>query len=331
MSDSLRRKAASLVLTGFEGATPEQGFDELLDAYPFCGFIFFDRNSASLEQLRALTDRLRGYYRDLPPILAIDQEGGRVMRLREGVAPIPPAAEIGATGDAQLAESLGAQCGRDLRRAGCNVNFAPVLDLAVDPRNTVIGSRSFGADPELVTRLGSAFARGLESAGIVATYKHFPGHGATEVDSHLALPVIHVDEATLRSRDFVPFARVARQAAAMMSAHVVVAALDSQHPATLSPVILQNLLRDEFGFSGVCFSDCLQMNAISQGFGSVDGGVAAMRAGCDVLTISHDPALAVRIVDGLVRAVERGELEGERLDEASERVTKLRRRLQLPL
>lgn len=331
MSAALRRKAASLVLTGFEHANPDDDFDELIDAYPFCGYIFFDRNSASLEQLRALTDRLRACYRDLPPILAIDQEGGRVMRLRDGVTSIPAAAEIGATGDASLAERLGAQCGTDLRRAGCNVDFAPVFDLSVDPRNTVIGSRSYGADPELVTRLGSAFARGLETSGIVATYKHFPGHGATDVDSHLALPVINVDEATLRSRDFIPFARVAHRAAAMMSAHVVVPALDAQRPATLSAAILKGLLRDEFGFLGVCFSDCLQMNAIAQGFGSVEGGVAAMRAGCDVLTISHDPTLAVRIVDGLVSAVESGELQAERLDEASERVRRLRERLQPPL
>jgi beta-N-acetylhexosaminidase len=331
MNDRLRRKAASLVLTGFAGANPDEDFDELLEAYPFCGFIFFDRNSGSLEQLRTLTDRLRARYRELPPILAIDQEGGRVMRLREGVAPIPAAAEIGATGDAEIAARLGAQCGRDLRRAGCNLNFAPVLDLSVDPRNTVIGSRSFGADPKLVTKLGSAFARGLESSGVVATFKHFPGHGATEVDSHLALPVIRVDEATLRSRDFIPFARVARDAAAMMSAHVVVPALDADRPATLSAVILQGLLRDEFGFSGVCFSDCLQMKAIAHGYGTVDGGLAAMRAGCDVLTISHDPALAVRIVDRLVQAVEEGELSVERLDEASRRVGRLRERLQPPL
>lgn len=328
MNAALRKTAASVVLTGFAQASPDDDFEEILDDYPFGGFIFFDRNSASVEQLRALTDRLRLRYRELPPMLSIDQEGGRVMRLREGVTPIPPAAEIGATKDASFAESLGAQCGRDLRRAGCNVNFAPVLDLAVDPRNTVIGTRSFGADPQLVTELGSAFARGLESAGIVPTYKHFPGHGATEVDSHLALPVIRVDEKTLRSRDFVPFVRVARGAAAMMSAHVVVPAFDPERPATLSPAILQHLLRDEFGFSGVCFSDCLQMNAIARGHGSVEGGLAAMRAGCDVLTVSHDPKLAMQIVDRLVRAVEADELSEQRLHEAASRVTRLRERLQ---
>ena len=324
----LRSLAASVVLTGFAQAQPGPELDALLDAYPFAGFIFFDRNSATLRELRSLTDRLRSRYRETPPILSIDQEGGRVMRLRDGVAPMPSAAEIGARNDEGYAERIGAQCAADLRRAGCNLDFAPVLDLAVDPRNTVIGSRSFGADPLAVTRLARAFARGLERGGVIATYKHFPGHGATSVDSHLALPVIEVDEATLRARDLVPFAAVAREAHAMMSAHVVVPAFDPGLPGTLSARILKGLLRDEFGFGGVCFSDCLHMKAIADGVGSVEGGLLAMRAGCDVLTVSHDPNLAVAIADRLVRAVEQGDLRIERLREAAARVAALRARLQ---
>jgi beta-N-acetylhexosaminidase len=326
--DELRALAASVVLTGFARAEPEAGFEQLLEEYPFGGFIFFDRNSASVEQLRALTDRLRAQYDGAPPMLSIDQEGGRVMRLRDGVAPMPAASEIGARNDEAYAEQIGAQCAVDLRRAGCNLNFAPVLDLAVDPRNTVIGTRSFGADPLKVTALARAFARGLERGGVIATYKHFPGHGATAVDSHLALPVIEVDEATLRGRDLVPFAAVAREARAMMSAHVLVPALDPDYPGTLSTRILRGLLRDELHFQGVCFTDCLQMKAIADGIGSVEGGLLAMRAGCDVLTVSHDPNLAVAIVDRLVGAVREGDLDVARLREAAARVAALRSMLQ---
>jgi beta-N-acetylhexosaminidase len=327
-TDNIRAIAASVVLTGFARAQPEAGFDRVLEAYPFGGFIFFDRNAATLGDLRALTDRLRSRYPDAPPILSIDQEGGRVMRLRDGVAAMPSAAEIGERNDEAYAERIGARCAADLRRAGCNLNLAPVLDLAVDPRNTVIGSRSFGADPFSVTRMGRAFARGLEDGGVIATYKHFPGHGATPTDSHLALPVIEADEATLRARDLVPFAAIAPEAHAMMSAHVLVPAFDAERPGTLSERILRKLLRDEFRFAGVCFSDCLQMKAIADGIGSIDGGLFAMRAGCDMLTVSHDPDLAVAIVDRLVRAIADRDLRIERLREAAERVAALRARLQ---
>ncbi len=322
MNASLRRLAASVVITGFRETPPD---------FPFAGFIFFDRDSASLAELRALTDALRARYDGLPPILAIDQEGGRVMRLRDGVAPMPPAAEIGASGDEALAERIGAQCAHDLRRAGCNLNFAPVLDLAVDPRNTVIGDRSFGADPAAVTRMARAFARGLERGGVLATYKHFPGHGATAVDSHNALPTIEIDEATLRARDLAPFAAVAGEAHAMMTAHVVVRALDPNHPATLSRRILQMLLRDELGFRGVCFTDCLQMAAIAGENGNTQGALEALRAGADALTVSDDPTLAIAIVERLERALEEGDLAMERLQEAAARVDALRALLQPPL
>ncbi len=325
MSVSLLNLAASVVVTGVR---EEDLRDTRWSGYPFGGFIFFDRNTGSLAELRALTDRLRARY-DLAPILAIDQEGGRVMRLREGVAPMPCAAEIG--GDAELAERIGTRCASDLRRAGCNLDFAPVVDLAVDPKNVVIGDRSFGSDPHVVAGSARAFARGLEGGGVVATYKHFPGHGATAIDSHHALPIISLDEGTLRSRDLVPFAAVASSARAMMTAHVVVTALDPGVPATLSSRILTTLLRGELGFDGVCFTDCLQMQAVASEYGSVEGAWRALRAGADALTVSHDPTLAVAIAQRVARAVEEGELAPERLHEAAGRLERLRALLQPPL
>lgn len=328
MNAQLRRLVASVVVAGVPESGLDAYFESVLRDCPFGGFIFFDRNASSLGALRVLTDALRARYEGLPPILAIDQEGGRVMRLRDGVAALPPANEVGASGDEERAERLGAQCAFDLRRAGCNLDFAPVLDLAVDPRNTVIGSRSFGADPGLVTRMAGAFARGLERGGVVATYKHFPGHGATAVDSHVAVPVVEVDEAILRTRDLVPFEAVAPRARAMMTAHVVVSAFDPDRPATLSPRILQELLRDELGFCGVCFTDCLEMAAIAESVGSVEGALEALRAGADVLTVSHDPALALAIVERVERAIEDEGFSMERLREAAARVDALRTALQ---
>ncbi len=328
MTADLRRLAASVVVTG---VLDEDLDDATFARYPFGGFVFFDRNTKTLSQLRGFTDRLRGRYGQIAPILAIDQEGGRVMRLRNGVAPMPAAAALGAAGDERLAEATGARCAYDLRRAGCNVNFAPVLDLALEEKNEVIGDRSFGRDAAAVTRMASAFARGLEGGGVVATFKHFPGHGATTIDSHEALPVVVDDEATLRERDLVPFAAVAPHARAFMTAHVVVRALDETLPATLSPRILQKMLREEFGFCGVCFTDCLEMGAIAHGTGSVDGAVAALAAGADALTVSHAPGLAVEIVERIVRDARRGVLALERLRQAAARMHALRTQLQEPL
>lgn len=328
MNAELRRLASSVVVTGLRN---EDLDDDALSAYPFGGYVIFDRNAPTLAALRAFTDRLRARYGDLAPIVAIDQEGGRVMRLREGIAPLPAAATLGASGDERLAYATGARCAYDLRRAGCNLDLAPVVDLALDPANAVIGDRSFGADPALVTRMGRAFAQGLASGGVVATFKHFPGHGATAVDSHDSLPVISADERTLRARDLVPFAQLAREAPAFMAGHLVVEAWDASAPASLSTKILQGLLRDELGFTGVCFTDCLQMAAVASGIGSVEGGVRALRAGADALTISHDVRLSTTLVDRIASAVEENVLSVERLREAAQRVSELRARLSPPL
>ena len=168
-----------------------------------------------IEEFRFFTDMLRAKSLETPPLIAIDQEGGPVARLRQGVEPIPSMMAVGATGDLELARRAGEQTAFDLRRAGCTMDFAPVLDLAIDPRNTVIGTRSFGAVPQRVAELGRAFANGLSGGGIVPCFKHFPGHGATSVDSHDALPLLASDESTLLERDLVPFAAVAREASAI--------------------------------------------------------------------------------------------------------------------
>ena len=207
----LNALARGVVLAGFEGET----FDPALPQ--FGGYVLFARNASSLPQVRALTDALRSRAFDdgTVPLVAIDQEGGRVVRLRNGVEPMPSMMALGAAGDLELAGRAGEQVAFDLRRAGCTMNFAPVLDLALHAGNTVIGTRSLGSHPENVAALGAAFGAGLERGGIVPCYKHFPGHGATATDSHAELPRVTDDADTLRARDLVPFAAVAPTAPAM--------------------------------------------------------------------------------------------------------------------
>ena len=322
MSDSLHL-ARGVIITGFDGEALDDRLAHTLGAAGFAGCVLFARNVGSLARVRALTDSLRALY-DVPPLLAVDQEGGRVARLRDGIEELPPMMAIGATGDDDLARRAGEQTAFDLRRAGFNVDFAPVLDLAVDPMNTVIGTRAFGSDPVLVTRLGTAFADGLTRGGIVPTFKHFPGHGSTAVDSHLALPTVRLEREVLLGRDLVPFVTVAPDAPAMMTAHVVAEAYDDGAPATLSRKILTDLLRDRLRFSGVCFTDCMQMDAIAKGVGTVEAVAQAIAAGADCALVSHDPELALRAAEHLADQVERGIIPHDRLRTAYDRVMHLR-------
>jgi beta-N-acetylhexosaminidase len=318
---------AGLIAAGFDGRTAAEAPLEALAALAPGAIVLFARNVGTPEELWTLVAALRAT-QPLPPLIAIDQEGGRVARIVEGVAALPPAMAIGAAGDVDACERLGARCGRDLTRLGISVNFAPVADCAVDPGNTVIGTRAYGGDPYAVARFAGAFARGLARGGVAAAIKHFPGHGATAVDSHLALPHVRLDERTLRARDLVPFAASISAGAVplVMTAHVVVDALDPERPATLSHRILTTLLRDELGFEGVTVTDCLQMDAIARAPGTLAAGVEALAAGADLLTVSRSLELAARLAAELEAARSGGRISHRRFDEAHARVRALRER-----
>jgi len=330
----VREFAAGVVIAGFDGTTiaestfchPEERSKSASRRTLLAGYVLFTRNIETLEQTRALNDALRELYpTDLSPILAIDQEGGRVVRLHDNVASIPAAAELGARNDPQECCETGAQVARDLVRAGFNLNFAPVLDLAVNPSNTVIGSRSFGSDPQRVATFAGAFARGMREHGIAVTYKHFPGHGSTSVDSHFDLPHIDLDETTFRARDLAPFTQLLTEGqCSVMAGHMVVHAFDAENPATLSPSVLTEILRGEIGFEGVCFTDCLQMDAIARTVGTAAAAPRAIAAGADCIVISRGIDDAFACVDAIEGAVEERTLSLSRLQEAYNRVKALR-------
>lgn len=328
---NVREMAAGVLCVGFDGQMSDPAFEKRLRALPVAGLILFGRNVGTVEQTRALTDRLRTFFSGPDPILAIDQEGGRVARIREGVVEIPSMMALAATGDVRLAREAGEQIAHDLRRIGTNVDFAPVLDLALHRDNTVIGARAFSDDPAVVTRFGAAVAQGLQAGGVVATFKHFPGHGSTAVDSHLDLPFVDEPESVLRERDLAPFAALLPNAQAVMTAHVVLRAFDPDAPATNSAPVLTGLLRNELGFRGVCFTDCMEMDAIAKSVGTAQGAVRALAAGADCVLISHSMDLAEEAAGAIAAAVESGTLARARLEEAFGRVQALREQLQPPL
>ncbi len=319
--------ARSIVAVGFDGDRAGEAPLEALRAFGPGAIVLFERNIGPPGQLRELIGELRGLTA-LPALIAVDQEGGRVARIGPPLTQLPSAMAVGAAQDVDACERLGTLLGRDLADLGVSVDFAPVADCALDPRNTVIGTRAYGSDPLLVGRFAAAFARGLETGGVAATLKHFPGHGSTAVDSHRALPRVDRDAAAFRAGDLVPFAAAISGGAAqlVMVAHVVVAAFDAERPASLSPRILHGLLRDELGFDGVAVTDCLQMDAIARRPGTVAGAVAALAAGADLVLVSHSLALAGEAAAAIAAAVDAGAIPRARLLEAAGRVRALRER-----
>lgn len=328
--DDLKRFAAGVIVTGFDATTLDDAAISRLRRTPFAGFILFSRNVDSVAQVRELTDVLRAFD-DPAPLLTVDQEGGRVARIRDGVEELPSMMALGATRDPSLALRAGEQLAFDLRRAGLAQNFAPVVDLALHPANTVIGARAIGQWVDLVTEMAGAFVRGMQRGGVAATLKHFPGHGDTSVDSHFDLPVIRTDAATLRARDLAPFQALAPQTGSIMAAHVIAEAIDDAVPASLSPRLLNDLLRGEWQYDGVCFTDCMQMSAVESGVGTVNGVAAAIAAGADCAIVSHDLELAEAAAAHLAAEVEAGRIPHARLREAFGRVMRLRRAALEPL
>lgn len=324
-TDTLTRDALAVLQPGFQGTTaPDWLLRRVGEGLTSVGL--FGRNIASPAQLAALTAQLRAEHDDV--LVAIDEEGGDVTRLevRHGSS-FPGNLALGTVDDTGLTRDVARALGHRLAECGVNLNWAPSADVNSDPGNPVIGVRSFGADPQLVARHTAAYVEGLQAAGVAACTKHFPGHGDTAVDSHHAMPRIDVDVDTLHARELVPFrAAIAAGSKSVMSAHILLPALDPARPATLSPQILTGLLREELGYDGLIITDGMEMQAISSTYGIELGSVMAIAAGADAICVGGglaDDGTVLRLRDALVAAVRDGALPEERLADAAARVRAL--------
>ncbi|MET9961293.1 glycoside hydrolase family 3 N-terminal domain-containing protein [Streptomyces sp. NPDC006326] len=324
-TDTLTRDALAVLQPGFEGTTaPAWLLRRIGEGLTSVGL--FGRNIASPGQLAALTAQLRAERDDV--LVAIDEEGGDVTRLEvRGGSSFPGNLALGAVDDTALTRGVARELGRRLAECGVNLNWAPSADVNSNPDNPVIGVRSFGADTALAARHTAAYVEGLQAAGVAACTKHFPGHGDTNVDSHHALPRIDVDLDTLQVRELIPFkAAIEAGTRAVMSAHILVPALDPTRPATLSPQILTGLLRKELGYEGLIVTDGMEMNAIAGTYGIERGSALALAAGADAICVGGglaDEATVLRLRDALVAAVREGTLPEERLADAAARVREL--------
>nr|WP_239566070.1 glycoside hydrolase family 3 N-terminal domain-containing protein [Paenibacillus sacheonensis] len=315
--------------------TVNDGLKDIIHTQAPGGFILFDKNIVNAQQVATLTDRLQAEAGDIPLFLGVDQEGGVIKRIPGGTN-LPGQMALGAAGDAALTEAAGKLTGEELKALGLQLNFAPDLDVNSNPENPIIGMRSFGSDPDLVSRLGLAAMKGLKEAGVIAAVKHFPGHGDTTVDSHLGLPVLMHDRDRLEAVELKPFrAAIASGVDMIMTAHIAFPAVDDEHvvslkdgssvpiPATMSKKVLTGLLREELGFKGVIVSDAFTMNGIAAHFGEAQAVVRAVSAGVDIILMPQDPSTAQRT---LVQAVRNGSVPLDHIHDAVKRILDLKSR-----
>jgi beta-N-acetylhexosaminidase len=328
---SLTEKVGQLFMVGIEGTEMSSDLADWMSTYGWGGVIIFGRNVDSPAQLLRLTQDLQSLAqrRYQPPLLvAVDQEGGRVSRLKVPFTPFPSAAALGQTGSKRLVHDVGHAMARELRAVGINLDMAPVLDVLTNPGNTVIGDRAFGSHAGSVAQLGTAFIHGMRAAGVLTVGKHFPGHGDTVLDSHVALPVCERTATQLNACELLPFrAAIAAGIEAIMTAHVIYPTWDALHPATLSPTILTEILRQGMGFTGVIVTDDLGMAAVAETVPWQEIPLRALGAGADLLLICHGRERQESAYTRLLDAVHSGELPEVIVDQAVARIQGLKSQL----
>jgi beta-N-acetylhexosaminidase len=319
----LRKIAGQLIMIRFPGTTLDAGTADFIRENGVRGVCLFRGNMTDSEQLGKLTADLRAAMGP-DALIAIDQEGGAVVR--STWVPAPPAAMgLGAADDTDLAHRTGAAVARAVKALGFNWNFAPVLDLNNNPHNPVIAERSFGAEPERATELAMAWMAGSHAEGVACCVKHFPGHGDTHVDSHRDLPTVNKPLEQLEAFEFAPFRMAAPQAPAMMTAHIVYPAIDPDNPATMSPAILDKLLRQQWQYRGVIITDGMDMHAIAGRYGVGNAAVRALAAGADMVMALGTTETQNETLDAIANAIADGTLSGDQVQQRIDRLSALAR------
>lgn len=331
---TLEEKVGQLLIVHFMGHEVNEEAKALVQEAHVGGIIYFIASNGltSPEQVKRLSADLQSLAKT-PLFIAIDQEGGRVTRLKEGFTQLPHNWDVGQTGDPDAAEKIAALSSRELTSVGINMNMAPVVDVNSNPENPVIGKRSFSDDPVQVALFGKAALKGYREGDVIAVLKHFPGHGDTSVDSHYGLPVVDRSLEDLEAIELYPFRELAGEAQAIMTAHIVVPALDPDNAATFSPTILQGLLREKMGFNGIIISDSLLMKGALLQAGTLENAaIKAFNAGCDLLIVAGgfskeslpQASAMMSVHKALVEAVRDGRISEERLDASVERILRLK-------
>ncbi len=328
MPAAIRREIGQLLIGSLPGAVITPEIRSLAREFSLGGVTLFSRNIEAPEQVAELSIDAQALAGELPLWVGVDQEGGRVARLRKPFTEWPPMAVLGRSGSADLAGRFAAALAAELKAVGITLDYAPVLDIHTNPRNPIIGDRALAETADAVAQLGAAIIRGLQENGVAACGKHFPGHGDTSVDSHLELPLVEHPPDRIRRVEGVPFREAIRaDVAFIMTAHVLVPSLDEERPATLSRRIVHDILRDEMGYQGVILSDDLEMKAIARTYAVPEAAVEAIAAGCDAALIcSGDVEVQAATLEALVHAVEEDRIPFKRVEDALKRLRRAKER-----
>lgn len=330
---SIREKIGQLLMVGFDGTEASSSIVEMIENDKVGSLCLFPRNIDTPEQVLRLNSDLQAAAKEnghrFPLIISIDQENGLVRRLKRGVTEFPGGMLLGAIGDVEATRNVSSATAKELSALGVNMNLAPDVDVNNNPANPVIGVRSFGEHAEDVAKHGVAFIKGHHDAGVMTSVKHFPGHGDTAVDSHKDLPTIYHSMERLEQVELLPFAEAMKFGTdSVMTSHINFSALetDDDMPASLSKNVTTGLLREKMGYDGVIVTDCLEMNAVVSTTGSAEGALQALKAGADLLLISHTHSLQKQALDRIEEAVSKKELSEGHINQAVERVWTLKKK-----
>lgn len=297
-----REKIAQMFIIQYRDSSNYQKLYDIFQEYKLGGFILFNENMDTYENTRDFISKLKSYS-DIPLIVAMDQEGGRVQRLKylkeTNVTNIPFMYNLGKTNDEELAYSVGKVMAEELRAIGVNVVFAPDIDIFSNKKNMVIGKRSFGSDAEIVSKMSVALARGLEETGVIPTFKHYPGHGDTATDSHLDLPIIRKNYEELKNLELKPFdSAIKNNAKIIMTAHIALPNITNDNtPASLSKVLITDILKKDMNYQGLVITDALNMSALTKYYSNEDIILKAVDAGVDLLLMPNDFESAINVIE----------------------------------
>lgn len=329
---SIEEKVGQLVIVGVDGYENNDNSKQLIEKYHVGGFILFKKNIQDYHQTLALLNSLKeaNSINRNPLFLSVDEEGGRVSRMPDEFLKFPTNKEIGELSNSDLSYKVGSIIGEELKSFGFNMDFAPVLDINSNPKNPIIGDRSFGTDASIVTKLGIQTMKGLQDQNIISVVKHFPGHGDTAVDSHKGLPRVNNDLARLRNFELIPFsAAIENKVDVIMVAHILLPNIDAQYPASFSKTIISDILRTDMNFDGVVITDDFTMGAIVKNYDIGEAAVKSIKAGSDIVLVCHDFDKEEAVLKALLKAVQTGTISLDRLDQSVNRILKLKQKYML--
>ena len=326
-SMTLDEKIGQMIITGFNGSEYNDDMDRLINEYKVGGVILFARNIEDSNQMIELTRALQENNNNIPLFISIDEEGGRVSRLPDDVEKFPSAFTIGLINNQQTAYENGKEIGYTLKRLGINLDYAPVLDIYSNENNTVIGDRAFSKEESIVSTMGIATMEGIEDADIIPVVKHFPGHGDTEVDSHYGLPIVYKTLEELRNFEFIPFVKAIESGCdVIMVSHIILNEVDSSNPASLSKIVISDLLRKDLEFDKVVITDDMSMGAITSIMSIEEACIKSIEAGCDILLLGNAYEEIEQVINSIKLKLYNGEISEEQINKSVKRILELKKK-----